>query len=290
MDPTIADNLASIVANVPLDKLLTVILEQPNFTTSPARAAIIDNADDLVCLLFNHPEIQDSVRRVAFQACTEILMGEIARMGGRNSGWHFSARNTSAQMIEAFSIADMAHELKKQSPHLWWLLSSMLVSDPTRESRQAQYLQKQTPKESSELMVDTEGFEMSSSQLTQASQTWDEDDEYWACDADGNLEGPKAEGDSDDDEHPTKRARRAGTRNSDLIEVVSDGFSPGPCKILTVSPESCYHRFHALDELKSEVQCPTFDVRSIFPLNQRSRTCHRDTGTCRPLYLTELDP
>jgi len=91
MDPTIADNLASIVANVPLDKLLPVILEQPNFTTSPTQAAIIDNADDLVRLLFNHPETQDLVRRVAFQACTEILMGEITRMGGRNSRWHLSA-------------------------------------------------------------------------------------------------------------------------------------------------------------------------------------------------------
>jgi hypothetical protein len=37
-------------------------------------------------------------------------------------------------MIEAFLIADMAHELKEQSPHLWQLLSSMLVSNPTYKS------------------------------------------------------------------------------------------------------------------------------------------------------------
>ena len=272
MDPTVADSLASIVANVPLDTLLTVILEQPNFTSSPAQAAIIDNVDALARLLFNHPETQKSAQRVAFQACTEILMGEIARMGGRNSGWHFSARNASAQRIDTFSITDMSHELKEQSPHLWQLLSSMLVSNPTCESWRAQYLQKETPKEPSELMVDTEGFE--TSQATQASQTWDEDDEYWACDVDGNLESSKAGGDNDDDGRPTKRARRAGTRNSDLVQVVSNGYSAGPCKTLTVSPESHHHRFHALDELKSEVQCPTFDDRSILPLNQCSRTCH----------------
>jgi len=86
------------------------------------------------------------------------------------------------------------------------MLSSILVSDPICETRQAQYLQKVAPKEPSEMMVETKGFEPSYSQVTQASQTWDEEDEYWACDADGNLEleGSKAECDNDEDGHPTK--------------------------------------------------------------------------------------
>ena len=90
MDPTTVDSLASIVAKVPLHTLITVILDQPNFTTSPARASIIDNTDALAHLLFIHPETQELVQRVAFQACTEILMGEIARMGAKDNGWHFS--------------------------------------------------------------------------------------------------------------------------------------------------------------------------------------------------------
>jgi hypothetical protein len=102
MDPTIVDNLASIVARVPLHTLLESILEQPNFVTSPACTAIIQNADALVHLLFNHLETWVSVCRVAFEACTKTLMGEITRMGARDSGWHFSARNASAQKIEAF--------------------------------------------------------------------------------------------------------------------------------------------------------------------------------------------
>ena len=126
--------------------------------------------------------------------------------------------------------------------------------------------------------------------MTQASSSWDEDNEYWACDAEDNLESSKTEDDNDDDERPTKRAQQEGTQNSNLVEVVSDGFSMGPCKILTLPPESCHHRFHALDKFKSEMQCPTFDVRSIFPLNQCSRTCRQDTGTCRPLHISELDP
>src|SRR6266481_3698284 len=104
MDPTIAENLASVVAKVPLHTLLTVILDQPNFTTSPARTAIINNTDAVMRLLFNHPETRESAQRVAFQECTEILTGEITRMGRKDNRWHFSARNASAQKIEAFSI------------------------------------------------------------------------------------------------------------------------------------------------------------------------------------------
>ena len=255
MDLTIVESLASILAKEPLHTLLPVILEQPNFATSPGQAAIIDNADALTRLLFNHPETWDSAQKVAFQACTEILMGEITRMGGRDTRWHFSAQNASAQSIEAFSIVDMSCELKEQSPHLWNMLSSILVSDPICETRQAQYLQKVAPKEPSEMMVETEGFEPSYSQVTQASQTWDEEDEYWACDADGNLEleGSKAECDNDEDGHPTKQAQRAATRNSTLVQVVSNEISTGHHKILTVFPENRHHCVCTLDELKSEM-------------------------------------
>jgi hypothetical protein len=83
----------------------------------------------------------------------------------------------------------MSRELKEESPHLWQTLFSMLVSDPTRELRRAQYLQKEVPKEPSEMMVDSEGLETCS----HASQTWEDEDKYWACDADGKPESPKVE-------------------------------------------------------------------------------------------------
>ena len=204
-------------------------------------------------------------------------MGEIARMGAKDNGWHFSARHASAQKIEEFSIADMSCELKMQSPRLWEILSSMLVSDSTCESRQVQYLQKDIPKRPSEMMIDTKGLEPSCSQAMQESQAWDEEDEYWACDAcnaGGDIEDSKAEGGGDNVERPTKQVRRAGTQNSNLVQVVSDGFSTSPCKILTVFPENSHHRFHALNELESEMQCFTFHVWSILPLKQRPRTSY----------------
>lgn len=66
------------------------------------------------------------------------------------------------------------------------------------------------PKEPSEIMVDAE---TPSSQASLASQTWDKEDEYWACDVDGELESFKedGDGDGDGDGHPTKQPRWAGT-------------------------------------------------------------------------------
>ena len=144
----------------------------------------------------------------------------------------------------------MSCELKIQSPHLWEILSSMLVSDSTCESRKAQYLQKDILKGPSEMIIDTKGLEPSCSQAMQESQAWDEEDEYWACNAcnaGGDIKDSKVEGGGDNVECPTKRVQWAGTRNSNLVQVVSDGFSMSPCKILTVFLENSYHCFHALN-------------------------------------------
>jgi len=110
-------------------------------------------------------------------------MSEITMMGRKENGWHFSARNASPEKIKEFSTTDMSRELKTQMPQLWWALSAMLVSDPKRKSERVQYLQKEAMIDPSEAMVDIEGLTKS-----QRSQTWDKEDEYWAQDADGELE------------------------------------------------------------------------------------------------------
>ena len=62
--------------------------------------------------------------------------------------------------------------------------------------------------------IDTEGPSGS-----QESQPWDNEDEHWAQDCDGEFEtNPE-----DDEEYsdPTKQTPQAGTRNSLLIQAVS---------------------------------------------------------------------
>jgi len=57
----------------------------------------------------------------------------------------------------------------------------------------------------SDMMADIKGLTRS-----QRSQTWDEEDEYWAQDADGELETKP----DDDDacKHPSKQAQQAGCK------------------------------------------------------------------------------
>jgi hypothetical protein len=61
------------------------------------------------------------------------------------------------------------------------------------------------------MMVNTEG--------PSGNQSWDDEDEYWACNADGELDS--SEDSSEECKCPTKHAWQAGTHNSNLIQVVS---------------------------------------------------------------------
>jgi hypothetical protein len=215
MDPAILNVIANILEHVPLHTVLTEILERPDLKSSAAHTAIVHGTRAIAHVLFENAATQSTMQEIAFDVCQRSLMSEISRMAKRESGWHFSARKASPTQIDGFSIADMSGELKDQTPCLWQMLTALLVSDPGCESQRVRYIQKETSMGPSEMMVDTE--------TPQTSQTWDDEDEYWACDADGELEG--SEGDDDGDgEHkrPTKRARRASTRNSNLVQVVSE--------------------------------------------------------------------
>jgi hypothetical protein len=213
MDSTILNDMARVLERAPLHLILTHILERPEFKTSVTRTAIVNNAEDLAQFLFKSPEMRLATQEVAFEACTQTLMSEIATMGRKENGWHFSAQKASPEQIEGFSIVDMSRELKAQTPQVWQTLSAMLASDSVRESLRAQYLKKGTSMDPSEMMVDAEGLSGS-----QASQAWDDEDEYWALDADGEHE-PAPEGE-EEHECPAKRMRRLGTRNSSLVQVV----------------------------------------------------------------------
>jgi len=246
MDSTILNGVVMILERIPLHIIMMAILKKPEFKNSIARAAIIQNTRALAHLLFKNPDTQLAMQDVAFEACIQDLMSEIMMMGRKENGWHFSARNTSPEKIREFSIMDMSRELKTKMPQLWQVLSAMLVSDPKCESERAQYLQKEATIDPSEMMVDIEGLTKS-----QRSQTWDEEDEYWVQDADGELE-TKPE-DNEACERPSKQAQQAGTRNSKLVQVVRRKLRVNSNKALTIYSENCHDRLYSAHELKSEV-------------------------------------
>jgi hypothetical protein len=112
MDPAILDVMARILERIPLHTILIEFLERPEFKTSITRAAIIQNAEALVCLLFENPDTRFATHDVAFEACTHTFMSEITTMGRKANGLHFSARKASSEQIKHFSIADMSRDLQ----------------------------------------------------------------------------------------------------------------------------------------------------------------------------------
>src|ERR1700730_8385112 len=134
MDSVLLNGIVMILERIPLHVIVMNILEKPEFKNSAARTAIIQDTKPLAHVLFENLDTRVAMRDIAFEACIQDLMSEIAMMGRKENGWHFSARNASPERINEFSIVDMSRDLKTQTPRLWWALSAMLVSDPKRES------------------------------------------------------------------------------------------------------------------------------------------------------------
>jgi hypothetical protein len=198
MDSMLLNGIVMILERIPLHVIVMNILEKPEFKNSAVCTAIIQDTKPLAHVLFENLDTQVAMRDIAFEACIQDLMSEIAMMGRKENGWHFSARNALPERINEFSIADMLRELKMQTPRLWWALSAMLVSNLKCKSERGQYLQKEAMMDLLDVMVETETG-------SQRSQTWEEEDKYWAREADGELETRP-----DDDEaceRPSKRAR-----------------------------------------------------------------------------------
>jgi hypothetical protein len=119
MDLSILNTMANILERLPLHTILMELLERPEFKTSTTHTAIIQNAEALVHVLLEHPDTCFKTHDVAFKACTQTLMSEIATMGRKSNGWHFSAQKASSEQIEGFLIADMSQDLQVHTPQLW---------------------------------------------------------------------------------------------------------------------------------------------------------------------------
>jgi hypothetical protein len=64
---------------------------------------------------------------------TKKYMDEVVGLVSKKNGWHFSAQHTSAELLQAFSLEDMAQRLMAQAPLLWDLLGNLLQADPLCE-------------------------------------------------------------------------------------------------------------------------------------------------------------
>jgi len=137
---------------------------------------------------------------------------EALHLVSKKNGWHFSARRTSAEQLEAFSLEDMARELMAQAPLLWDLLGTLLNADPLRERHRTQVQVVPTSNQHCK-QADAPANVVSGN-----GPEWDDEDEYWAR-IDDNIplqNSPEANEIMDG----SKRQRRAAQSRSALIQIV----------------------------------------------------------------------
>ncbi|KAF8971524.1 hypothetical protein BDZ97DRAFT_1786939 [Flammula alnicola] len=205
MDLKIATSVLLALQGHTIKDFLEFFLGEPTFEDSATRHFFIAECPDLINALFNHKDTREPILSTCLLLCTEILMSEIAQMASKQSGWHFSAKTASAAQLEAFSIEEMAAELRSETPLLWRTIGCLLTSDPARECRRAQYLATETRKDAAGSMAD--GF-------------WDDEDEYLEQDTEPELEDMSKMDDGGDPESlQSKRQRRARNRNQAVDQL-----------------------------------------------------------------------
>ena len=131
----------------------------------------------------------------------------------KKNGWHFSAQNTSAEQLEAFSLEAMAWELMAQVPLLWDLLGTLLNADLDHERHCMQVEVSLTSTQH------CEQGDPPADVIPGNDPDQDDEDEYWAhINNDIPLQNSPEANDITDG---SKRQRRAGQTRSSLIQIVS---------------------------------------------------------------------
>ncbi|KAI0071748.1 hypothetical protein K474DRAFT_1606364, partial [Panus rudis PR-1116 ss-1] len=116
----VVDNVINALQNNSLAGVIFTLVSNSRYTSSPARATLLAEWSDLLeALTEDKSPISSSTTHFACNYHLRLLKTEICSLADKESGWHFSAENAREEQIEAFSIAKMAQQVRKQAPFTW---------------------------------------------------------------------------------------------------------------------------------------------------------------------------
>lgn len=202
MDPSKFHAILILLEGYTVFDFIHTLLSRPSQTRCPAVQSFSQQITAVLELIFSHPSTQSEADEFANQRCSAALAKEVAQLANKESGWHFSARNTSAAQLHAFSMEEMAKKLEFGAPLLWKLLGDLLVRENTRSSHPS-------------------SVPGTRSGLTSEDP---EEEEYWALEEERlemGVDSPDEPGDSDETKR-TKRQRRAAERPHALHRIVRE--------------------------------------------------------------------
>ncbi|KAJ6467052.1 hypothetical protein C8R47DRAFT_990556 [Mycena vitilis] len=105
------------------------ILRHSSFSQHPAVLDLLDHSTDVLDAFLGHPQTFQSTLAWANGIVKARYTQDIRDLADKDSGWHFSAANTSAKQLETFRIEDMAAKMKTMAPELWDLFGLLLTAN-----------------------------------------------------------------------------------------------------------------------------------------------------------------
>ncbi|KAI0809159.1 hypothetical protein BC629DRAFT_1482619 [Irpex lacteus] len=176
MNSSIIDNVLASLHSHSLAQVIMELMFNSRYENSAHQQLFVAQWPSLLEHLAYHPLLQKDTAHFVSTSMTKQLTSEVSCLVQKESGWHFSAKNVTADQLEHFAIDGMADRMQEQAPTLSTLLGCLLSSGPNRTTNRERATQEEVADE--DLGATAE-----------AVAELDEDEEYWLGD-EVNIEEP----------------------------------------------------------------------------------------------------
>ena len=154
------------------------VLTHRQYDNHPVVKDLLLHSPDILSAFLMHPSKNNKSLQHSAEFIKDSYLRELRDVVSEESGWHFGASNATTKQLEDFDIEDMARDMERRAPGLWYLLGALL--DGVERSSWLEDAKLKEPEQDA----------ITNEEITEASY-WDEVDEI---DLEGFIEGLTAEG------------------------------------------------------------------------------------------------
>ena len=167
--------------------------------------------EGIMDFLLTHSKAGGFVMKWARRMTMATYVSEVAQLIHRASGFHFTAKKTTAARLQEFNIDELASRMSVLAPNLWSLLDSLLAADP-KINYKREWRSGKVPDTSQRVDDDVD--------MPDVHDLDEDDDEYWKDDADEcPLVGDEDNEPEDAEDQKKQRAERVIMTVSVILHV-----------------------------------------------------------------------
>lgn len=232
---------------------ITTLLDSPNEDQYTQRAMNdIGNEIEVVLEhLFSHDQLRERARQWACKHTTKLYESQVIALTRRETGLHFTAKNTTEQKLKEFDIHLLAQKMQNLAPDLWELMGGLLAADSTINRKRERRQRKKPAKLVEPVQRDDGDIDM--------RDVGDSDEDYWE-----GVDDIAGLGDEDDE--PEDKEEQVHERFLGLVTIVSSFPLENECNTYEEAKEKNCLRQHPVAEHQSALQCTAEHLRCILAL------------------------